>query len=121
MFSDDIIAEHFRPDVRKIVLTLDAADSQPVRPDFILQPRRCASSCRFHVDKKMCCVAFVSMINTGFAAKPESHIMLSTSFASDGPNAAAHNSASALLLAMICCLLVYAFKKCRLHERDSRA
>ena len=37
MFSDDFIAERFRPDVRKIVLALDTADSQPVRFDFILK------------------------------------------------------------------------------------
>ena len=37
MFSEDFIAERFRPDVHEIVLALDAADSQPVRSDFILQ------------------------------------------------------------------------------------
>ena len=30
MLSDDFVAERFRPDVRKIVLPLDTADSQPV-------------------------------------------------------------------------------------------
>ena len=38
MFSNDFIAERFRPNVRKIVLALDTADSGPVRVDFILQP-----------------------------------------------------------------------------------
>ena len=37
MLSDDSVAERLRPDVRKIVVALDAADSQPVRFDFILQ------------------------------------------------------------------------------------
>ena len=39
MFSNDLIADGFRPDVRKIVLALDTADSQPFRLDFILQPQ----------------------------------------------------------------------------------
>ena len=47
MFSDDHVAERLRPDVRKIVFSLlNAADSPPVRLDFILQPQ---SFFRFHV------------------------------------------------------------------------
>ena len=46
---------------------------------------------------RMCSVASASMINTGFTAKPRS---------CSGP------FASALLLAMIFCFLVYAFKGC---------
>ena len=66
---------------------------------------------------RMCSVAGASMISTRFTANPESHIMLWTPFASDAPNAAAYNSASALLLATICRFLVYAFK----HECDHHA
>ena len=62
---------------------------------------------------KMCSVAFATMTNIGFTAKPKSRIMPSTPFASDAPIAAASSSASALLLAMILCFLVYAFKRCR--------
>ena len=39
MLPDDSVVERLRPDVRKIVLALDATDSQPVRFDFILQPQ----------------------------------------------------------------------------------
>ena len=39
MLSDHVVAERCRPDVRKIVFALDAADSQPVRFDFVLQPQ----------------------------------------------------------------------------------
>ena len=45
----------------------------------------------------------------------KSHIMLSAPFASDAPNAAAYSSASALLLTMISCLHVVAFKRCRFN------
>ena len=61
------------------------------------------------------------MTNTGFAAKPKSRIMLTTPFASDAPNAAAHSSASPLRLAMMLCFLVYSVKKVSSWERDSRA
>ena len=39
MLPDEFIAERLRHDVCKIVLALDAADFQPVRFDFILQPQ----------------------------------------------------------------------------------
>ena len=39
MLSDDSVAERFCPDVREIVLALDAADPQLVRFDFIQQPQ----------------------------------------------------------------------------------
>ena len=58
--------------------------------------------------------AFASMTNTGFTAKPKSSIMLSMPFASEAPNAAAYSSASALLLAMIFCFLVYTVPRARL-------
>ena len=61
---------------------------------------------------RMCSVAFASMASNGFTAKPKSHIMLWTPFASDAPNAAAYSSASALLYAMTFCLRVYAFMVC---------
>ena len=61
---------------------------------------------------RMCSVAFESMFNTGFTAKPKSRIMLWTPFASDGPNAAAYSSAAALLFAMTFCFRVSAFKVC---------
>ena len=55
IFSDDFIAERFRPGVRKIVLALDTADSQDVRFDVVLQrtnsSRRCVPFCKnVHVD-----------------------------------------------------------------------
>ena len=62
---------------------------------------------------RKCSVAFASMINTGFTAKHKSHIMLSTPFASDAPNAAAYSSVSTLLLAMIFCFLMYTYRRCR--------
>ena len=46
-------------------------------------PRRYASFWRFYVDEE--CV-LLSMINTDFTAKPTSHIMIWTLFASDAPN-----------------------------------
>ena len=39
MLSDDFIAERLRPDVCKMVLVLDAVDSQPVPFDLLLQPQ----------------------------------------------------------------------------------
>ena len=51
MFSDDFIAERFRPDVRKSVLALGAAfDFFFILPPTSA-PRRCVSFCRFHVDE----------------------------------------------------------------------
>ena len=70
MLSDDFIAERLRPDVCKIVLALDTADSQPVRFDFILQPQM------RHVDVFHYADSMSTMINTGFTAKLKSHIML---------------------------------------------
>ena len=62
MHFDDFIDERFRPDVCKIVLALDAADFQPVRFDFILQPqnapRRCVSFCQSLVDGE-CVLSFL--------------------------------------------------------------
>ena len=116
--SNDSVAEHLRPDVRKIVFALDAAD-------LILQPqmRHVDVFHFFRVHDGVECVLllFASMINTGFTTKPKSLIMLSTLFASDAPKAAADSSASALLLAMICSFLIYAFKKVSSNERNSRA
>ena len=37
MLSDDVIAEHLRLHVCKIVLALDEADFQPIRFDIIMQ------------------------------------------------------------------------------------
>ena len=39
MLSNDFVADRLRPNVCKIVLALDSADSQPVRFDFMLQPQ----------------------------------------------------------------------------------
>ena len=82
MLSDDSVADRLSPDVRKIILALDTAmcSTFPI-------PCRCG----------MCAVALALMINAGVTAKPESHIILSTPFASDAPTAAADSSASALL------------------------
>ena len=60
MFSDDFVAERFRPDVRKIVLALDTADSQPVRLGFILQSqmRHVAVfhfACSMSMENVLCC------------------------------------------------------------------
>ena len=78
---------------------------------------KCATSMYFNLPIpcrwRMCSVAFASMTNTGFATKHKSHIILWTPVASDAPNAAACSSASALLLAMIFCFLVHAFKRRR--------
>ena len=68
----------------------------------------------------MCSVAFASMINAGFTAKPKSHTMLWTPFASDAGNAAAYSSAFALLLANIFCFLVYTFKSVVPRARPPR-
>ena len=61
---------------------------------------------------RMCSVAFASMFNTSFTAKPKSRIMLWTPFASDAPNAAAYSSASALFFAMTFCYRESAFRVC---------
>ena len=118
MFCDDRIAERFRPDVRKIVFALDMADSQLVRLDFILQPqmRHACFMLPIPCRKGMLSVAFVSMVNTGFSAKPMSHIMLWTLFASDAPNAAAYSASGDDLL-----LSFLHFQIMWYHERDSRA
>ena len=61
---------------------------------------------------RMCSVAFASMANTGFFSYPKSLSNDTIPFDSDAPNAAAYSSASALLLAMIFCFRVCAFKAC---------
>ena len=50
------------------------------------------------------------LANTGFISQPRSFNHDTIPFDSDAPNAAANSSASALRLATICCLRVYAFK-----------
>ena len=105
------LLSYFVPRSARFVLTLDMADFQPVRFDYILQPQKRHFVVFHFADstsmERMCSVA------SGFTAKSKSCIMPPTPFASDAPNAAAHSSASALLLGMICCFLVYAFKRCR--------
>ena len=60
----------------------------------------------------MCSVVLASITDAGFIVNPRSHITDTIPFDSDASSAEAYISASALLLAMICCLRVYVFYKC---------
>ena len=110
VFRNHCFAERFRPQVCNVFLALDSAYSQAFGCDFILSPQYATSMC-FNLPIpclwRMCSVAVASMANTSRNPDPSK----TTQFlVSDAPNAAAYSSASALLLAMICCLRVYAFK-----------
>ena len=104
MLSDDFVAERHRPDVCKIVLALDTADSQPVRFDCIMQPQM-RHIHLFHFANSMSMknvfCRFCGNDQYWLYCKPNSLIMPSTLFASDAPNAAAYSSASAMLRAMM--------------------
>ena len=65
--------------------------------------RECVSCVRFLVCGQCALWALASITNTSFIVNPRSHIIDKIPFDSDAPNAAAYNSASVLLLAMILC------------------
>ena len=105
-------AEWLGAEICHVLLTLDSAYNQHLGPDPNLYPR----ICHIHVFQKrritcmwrMCAVAFASTASTGVITYPRSHSNDTTPFDPDSPNAAANNSDSALLLAIVCCERVYA-------------
>ena len=133
MFRNHCFTERFRSQVCDIFFAPYSAHSQSLRSDLVLYPQErhslCASTSRFPANGECAqwllrqwpaLVSLQSPNHTGFTAKPKSHIMLWTPFASDASNVAAYSSASALLFAMTFCFPVYVFRVC-LPSTSTRA